>query len=531
MWRRPPRIGKRALVGIEKTLATHAARPNLGLGMLSRRRFLSASTVAASSAVAGTSVASTRARKAAPAPARLGAGAPRRIIHVVADGMSLGTLSCADQLSLLERKRHLTWMTLWNRPETHSALMDMRSLDSLVTDSAAASSSWGCGSRVKNGTVNVSSSGRKLTPLLELFGQAGWKRGLVTTTEITHATPAGFTVSVDNRGEQEKIADQYLARRVDVLLGGARDHFDPAKRKDKTDLRASFAAAGYHVCQTRAEFEMAPAGQPWLGTFTSGHLPFTLDHQHSRSLRETVPTLRDMAAAALGRLGPHDRFILQIEAGRVDHACHNNDAAAALRDQLMADETLDVVLEFQQRHPDTLVVVTTDHGNANLGLNGMGTSYRDSSKAFEHLSRVRASFPEILRKLKEATTEKAARDVLAETTGYKVDVKKLVQFLPFLSGKGSALFDQMNSDVAALGQLLANHLGIGFVGTTHTSDYVPLIAVGPGSERFRGLIRNTDVFRHYTELAGIDYRNPEEALLADASSSGPAEDTRAYATA
>ncbi|MCC6235565.1 MAG: alkaline phosphatase [Verrucomicrobiales bacterium] len=503
--------------------------------MLDRRRFLQASSLATSSVVAGCTASGASARHSTPKEAsraaRLGPGTPRRIIHLVADGMSLGTLSCADQLSLLERKRHLTWINLWSRPDAHTALMDMRSLDSLVTDSAAAASSWGSGCRVKNGTVNVSSKGHKLTPLLSLFGQAGWKRGLVTTTEITHATPAGFTVSVDSRGEQEKIADQYLERRVEVLLGGARDHFDPAKRKDKRDLWAAFAAAGYQVAKTRADLLNASSDLPLLGTFTGGHLPYTLDHQRDRTLRETVPTLPEMAAAALRRLEPHDRFILQIEAGRVDHACHNNDAAGALRDQLTADETLDLVLDFQGRHPETLVIVTTDHGNANLGLNGMGTSYRDSSKAFDRVANVRASFPEILKKLKEATTEKAATAILAETTGYKVDPKKLVQFLPFLSGKGSALFDQMNSDVAALGQLLANHLGVGFVGTTHTSDYVPLIAVGPGSDRFRGMIRNTDVFTNYTSLAAIDFRNPQEPLLAEVTHAGDAEDTRAYAHA
>ena len=68
----------------------------------------------------------------------------------------------------------------------------MRSLNSLVTDSAAASTSWGSGSRVKNGTLNILPDGRRLRPLCTVFGEAGWARGLVTTTEITHATPAGF---------------------------------------------------------------------------------------------------------------------------------------------------------------------------------------------------------------------------------------------------------------------------------------------------------------------------------------------------
>jgi hypothetical protein len=73
----------------------------------------------------------------------------------------------------------------------------------------------------------------------------------------------------------------------------------------------------------------------------------------------------------------------------------------------------------------------------------------------------------------------------------------------------------MNSAVAQLGQLMANHLGIGWTGTAHCSDFVPLVATGPGAERFRGFIQNTDVFRHYTQLAGIDFKNPSLPIKED----------------
>jgi alkaline phosphatase len=76
----------------------------------------------------------------------------------------------------------------------------------------------------------------------------------------------------------------------------------------------------------------------------------------------------------------------------------------------------------------------------------------------------------------------------------------------------------MNSDVVQLGQLMGNHTAVGWTGNVHTSDFVPLTAVGPGSERFAGFIQNVDLFRHYTQLAGIDFKNPEEPLIA---SSGP----------
>src|SRR5690606_28839332 len=190
--------------------------------MLNRRRFFQLSGLAASAGAAGCASSSSSSARGTSRRARLGPGAPRRIIHMVSDGMSMGTLSCADQFARLRNDgRGLTWTRLLADPDTRLALMDMRSLDSLVTDSSAASSSWGSGSRVRNGTLNVSSNNTPLVPLMELFGQAGWRRGLVTTTEITHATPAGFTVSIDDRGKGEQIAEQYLARHLDVYLGGA----------------------------------------------------------------------------------------------------------------------------------------------------------------------------------------------------------------------------------------------------------------------------------------------------------------------
>jgi alkaline phosphatase len=83
-----------------------------------------------------------------------------------------------------------------------------------------------------------------------------------------------------------------------------------------------------------------------------------------------------------------------------------------------------------------------------------------------------------------------------------------------LAGDSWTLFDQMNPVITQFGQLMANYLGIGFTGNSHTSDYVPILASGPGAERFAGLIENTDIFDHYTQLAGIRFENPSLPLLA-----------------
>ncbi len=439
---------------------------------------------------------------------------PKRILHLVADGMSMGTLTCADYFSVLRRRRGLSWTALASRPGVVNAWMNMRSLNSTVTDSSAASSSWGSGSRIVNGAVNVLPDGRALTSLYQLMGEAGWKRGLVTTTEITHATPAGFVASGLTRDAGQDIAAQYLDRRIEVLLGGGRKFFESAKRKDKRDLRGEFRAAGYTVMEKAEELARAPGEGRWLGTFADGHLPYTVDQMGDEGLRRDVPTLAAMTAAALRRLEREERFVLQVEGGRVDHGAHGCDAVAALGDMIAFDEALDECLGFQRRHPDTLLVVTTDHGNGNPGVSGAGSGYKDSVLLFSNLARGRRSFEGMSGMLSKAKTTAEMGEVIFEATGYRAPEAKLELLAPYIARKGKALYDLTNSPEYQLGQLLGNYYGVGWVSGSHTSDFVPLTAVGPGAERLAGFIANTEVFRHYLGLARIDFRNPELPLMA-----------------
>ncbi len=499
-----------------------------------RRRFF-----LQSGAIAATSVVAPRvARAAEPAGARLGQR-PRHIIHLVSDGMSSGMLTCADFLSHLIRKRGLTWMQLQGRADVHSGVMNVRSLDSLVTDSSASSCAWGSGSRIVNGTVNILPDGTKLRTLYELFGEAGWRRGLVTTTEITHATPAGFATSGLRREAAAEIAVQYLDRRIEVLLGGGQHYFEPALMKDAAkralvhDLYPKYRDAGYTVMKTATELRSAPLDKPWLGTFAVGHLPFTLDWRAEPELQRNVPTLAELTTRALQKLGRESHFVLQVEGGRVDHAAHVCDAASGLHDQIAFDEAIDVCLEFQTRHPDTLLVLTTDHGTGNPGLNGTGTSYGLTDSLFRNLLKVRRSFGYIATRFgseeypvdfKQPRTSKEVAEVILEATGYEIRADQLAMLMPFMEKRGRAMYGLQNNWSSQLGQVLGNHVGIGWSSNTHTADYVPVLALGPGAERFRGFIQNVDIFRHYTQLAGIDFKNPEAPLQTASAQPVPRED-------
>jgi alkaline phosphatase len=224
---------------------------------------------------------------------------------------------------------------------------------------------------------------------------------------------------------------------------------------------------------------------------------------------------------------------LQIEGGRVDQAAHLNDAAGAFREQIAFDEALDVCLDFQRRQPDTLLVVTTDHGTGNPGVNGAGTICTLSVPLLQNLARVKRSHAVMIQQIQgladfdgEAYKEngkESHRTVNAEQvieiiragTEYQPSARQAKKLLQFFADKGDALYGQMNNGTAQLGQLLGNHVGVGWTGVHHTSDYVPLVAAGPGADRFGGFIQNVDLFRHYTQLAGIDFKNPELPLMAE----------------
>jgi alkaline phosphatase len=455
---------------------------------------------------------------------------PRRIIFMVADGMSPSVLPLAEQFSLRVRGKGLLWHALLDRPEAVRGWMDMASLDSLVTDSSSASSAWGSGSRIFNGWVNVLPDGTRLTPIMDLTRHKGWLNALVTTATVTHATPAGFAASVRRRDDEHIIAEQYLGK-VDVILGGGRRFFVPETRKDGKDLLADFRRAGYLVVEKRQEMlQQAAQASRILGLFSSSHMPYTVDHRESETARQQIPTLAEMTATALAALEKQNRpYLIQIEGARVDHAAHANDAAGLLWDQIAFDEAIETVLRFAESRPDTLIVITSDHGNSNPGLVGMGVEYRQSNACFERLAGIRASFSTVAPLLAGKADYSMNPQQPAGVDGGPPSLDRIQELARLHFGfaftqeeaevlrrcaageRRLCVNRQLDSAVGVLGQVVGNHTGIHWTGTTHTSDYTLVTALGPGSERFAGFLRNTEVFGALTQLAGIQFRNPSMA--------------------
>lgn len=420
---------------------------------------------------------------------------PKGIIFCVSDGMSHGVLSMTEAFSRQLRGKGTTWWGLMSEQKAVMGLMDTASASSMVTDSAAASSAWGGGKRVPNGKINVDAEGKHRPSIGETLHQEGVRIGLVSTATITHATPAGFAATVPSRGQEDRIAEQYL-NRVDVILGGGSKFFSPQGRKDKKDLAGEFAKANYEVVGSRDEL-LKSRSKKILGTFSSGYIPYMVDRQQDKELQNKIPTLAEMTEAALTRfLDGEAPFLMQVEGARIDHAAHKNDIGAILHEQMAFDDAVAKVLQMVGERNDILVILTSDHGNANPGMNGTGPGYRQTNDYFSRIAGIKGSAEAFMgqwnRSKKKDTA--AMTQLMESIYGFKPAPHELQALMDRMGGKKVTEWsNQLSNPVGLLGQIVGNVTGTGWTGVVHTSDPTQLTSIGPGAEKFAGLVRNDAV--------------------------------------
>jgi alkaline phosphatase len=413
----------------------------------------------------------------------------KNVIFMVADGMNIAALSLADAWSRRVRSVSSRWIRLYRERPVVRALCETHSATGLVTDSAAAASAWGIGERVANGSLNVTPDGRKPVTLAQKMKAARKRVGLVTTATATHATPAGFAVTVASRRNQAEVAAQYLERGVDVILGGGADYFSPS-------LLETYRKMGYAVTTDAAQliaYTQRPT-TPLLGLFSPKYIPYEFDRLRDPVLKSKVPSLANMTQAALNSLqGAPEGFFLMVEGGRVDHAAHANDALALIHDQLAFDEAIETVLAFADRSPDTLVVITTDHGTGGIQLNGVGDedfegapAYAGTNEAFRRLDKFTATQEATLARVK-GQPKQVQLDALLASTGLEFKPADLAKV----------------TDLKTFQALLPKQTGINWTSNNHTADLVEFCAFGPGAGLFGPFLRNDEVHAKVLRAVGV----------------------------
>jgi len=283
---------------------------------------------------------------------------PTSVIVFIADGAGVGhwTLASFGSDDLAIRRMPV------------AGLMDTRGSDHEVTGSAAGASAIATGVRTFMGAISVGPDGRPRETALEVALAKGWATGLITTTFVSDATPAAFAAHARSRAQSIAAAvdifRQMIDQPVDVILGGGSRLFDAAQERDGVDLRAELHER-YTYVETADELRTASTGETTalLGLFAPLEMP---------PATERSPSLEEMTDAALRVLERDpDGFFLMVEnEGSDTYAHRNSDREAVTAEMLGLDAAIAIALEYQERHPRTLILVTADHETGGMYLPG-----------------------------------------------------------------------------------------------------------------------------------------------------------------
>ncbi len=311
----------------------------------------------------------------------------KNVIYLIGDGMGFGAVS-----SLLLSENDSTafeYAPVIGLCETCSA-------DNYVTDSPAGGTALATGVRTRNGYLGVDPDGEQLTSIMRRAQAMGKRSGIVVNTVLTEATPAAFYAGVRSRSEGYRIAEQFVESGVDVAIGSGLSVF--VGRPDSVDLTAKLIESGYDVYldwssvintnsdrfvgilpmsdvhrrnKSKKEAGAADGAEVCLAARLAAESGAAQESGHS----ECDPTqyLTLAVDKALGTLSRDNRkgFFLMIESAIIDGYGHNNDSEGMIEEMREFDRTLRLLVEYVERHPDTLLVVTADHETG-----GTAVSYR-----------------------------------------------------------------------------------------------------------------------------------------------------------
>jgi len=287
---------------------------------------------------------------------------PRNIILMIGDGMGLTQITAGMYAN--GNRLHLERCTITGLHKSYAS-------DNLVTDSAAGATAFACGVKTYNGAIGVDATGRAVKTLLELAEQHQFATGLITSTTITHATPASFFAHVSSRNDEEAIATFFPDSGIDLFIGGGKKFFD-RRSSDDVDLVQSFRKKGYfisHYAETELADHYFDPSMP-LGFFTADGSPLTRESGRDYlpiAARKSLPFLQ-----ARSQKG----FFLMIEGGQIDWGGHANDTRYIIQEMIDFDEAIGAVLDFAKADGKTLVVITADHETGGFSINpgsGMDT--------------------------------------------------------------------------------------------------------------------------------------------------------------
>ncbi|WP_316571812.1 alkaline phosphatase [Neobacillus sp. YIM B06451] len=435
---------------------------------------------------------------------------PTNVIMMVMDGTSAGATSLArwykgENLAMDE--------IVIGGVRTHSA-------ESAITDSAPAGTALATGNKsndkivgllpkvVNTPGVNPIDPEDALKPVANVLEGAklqGKATGIISTSEIQHATPAGFSSHAVHRSNYQDIAEQQVYQGIDVVLGGGKEALVPGTtrnaRVDGENLVSVLNENGYDFVETRDQLLNSKSDKIW-GSFAPSALAYDFDRKKSSN---SEPSLAEMTNKAINTLSKDkDGFFLFVEGSKVDWAAHANDTIGIISDVLAFDDAVKEALDFAKKDGNTMVIAVSDHGNSGITMGNQNTN---------------GNYPEIpvsayIDPLKKAsmTVEGALKQLKSDRSNMK-EVAELygLDNLSEAEIEGLKASKTLQADMV---KMLANRANIGFSTSGHTGEDVFLYAYGPSKPY--GLIDNTDIAKTMAKFMGFDLKKTTDKLFVNA---------------
>ena len=460
---------------------------------------------------------------------------PKYVFLFIGDGMSypqfqaasdyLGALADTGSDDILDGNVPLTFM---NFPVAGSAVTYDSS--SFCPDSASTANYLSTGYKTYSGTINMDETATVSYETIseKLHAQLGWKVGVISSVNLNHATPAAFYAHQAKRSNYYEIGQELVASNFEYFAGGGL--LKPTgPDKDKTSLYDLAADAGYKVVMTQAEAEAVTSADGKV-LIIDEHLADSDAFAYENDRADGDWALSDYVKKGIEVLDNDTGFFLMVEGGKIDWACHANDAGSTIADTIALSDAVDEAVAFAQQHPDeTLILVTGDHETGGLTIGYAGTDYDTFLTNLEHQKISYAKFDsDYVAKYKENNTsfDEVMKDVTAlfglktegaeddtlVLTAYELDKLKAAYEATMDAGRADAdpanqaeyvLYGSYEPLSVTITHILNNKSGVNFASYAHTGLPVAVFAQGSGQDLFEGFYDNTQVYHKLAGLLGV----------------------------
>lgn len=449
---------------------------------------------------------------------------PKYVFFFIGDGMGVNQVNGTEAyMAALEGRIGTKPLRFASFP--HVALVTTHSASNGITNSSAGGTALASGRKTYNNAIGLlPDSITPLTTIADWAKESGAAVGITTSVSVDHATPAAFYAHQKHRKMYYEIALDLLRSEFDFFAGS--DFLMPTSKDGKNNV--------YHLAE-KAGFVVA-RGLDDYATKKNSLRPMILLQSQAASqeekscLRYAIDrrpgdlTLSDLTRATIEQLMQKNaaQFFCMIEGGKIDWACHANDAATVFKEIIDMDEAVGVALDFYEKHPnETLIIVTADHETGGMALGSENYVQRSEYLAYQKMSSYEYSAR--LKALRKEKGESFTFDFIKQDLGTyfglwtkiavsERDEKKLRNaFDNLVAGRDPAAetTEATEIELAALAKKILNQSAyIGWTTKVHTNGYVPVFAIGAGAEQFSGRIDNTDIPKIIGRVAG--YKMPSD---------------------